>query len=113
MADTILIKCGKLNGRAKMPSLDYKQSSEGNRQIGGELGFNTEEQALYIGTDKGNVRLCGANDIGNLIAQINANNAILAEINGTLESIRKEIDDINTEIESINTRLGALETPSE
>lgn len=84
MDDTIRIRSGALNGRNEMPKLKYAEVVNGE-QKGSELGFNTDEIALYIGTKNGNVRLCGANDITEL---------------------RQLIDDIIT-------RLEELEEPSE
>ena len=49
MADTIKIKRGL---KEDMPELnDY------------ELGYCTDEKALYIGTTDGNVRLCGVDEL--------------------------------------------------
>ncbi len=86
MADLILIKTGVLGGRAEMPKLQYDVDK------GSELGFQGEEEALYIGTKNGNVRLCAAGDI----ADINA-----------------KIDAINGDIENIIARLDALENTGE
>ena len=49
MSDLIKIKCGALGSREKMPTL-----------AAGELGYSTDEKALYIGTADGNVKLCEA-----------------------------------------------------
>lgn len=46
MADTIQIRAGK---KAGMPTLAVR-----------ELGYVTDEKALYIGTANGNVKLCDA-----------------------------------------------------
>ena len=51
MADLIKIK----GGSGEVPELEDK-----------ELGYNRDEQALYIGTKNGNVRLCGADDVATL-----------------------------------------------
>lgn len=51
MADLIKIKSGALGDRESMPNLTED-----------ELGYCTDEQALYIGTKGGNVRLCGVAD---------------------------------------------------
>lgn len=61
MADVITIKSGALGDRTKMPNLNEN-----------ELGYRTDEKALYIGTKDGNVRLCGADDIQNIIARLEA-----------------------------------------
>jgi hypothetical protein len=91
MDDTIRIRSGALNGRNEMPKLKYAEVVNGE-QKGSELGFKTDEIALYIGTKNGNVRLCGANDITELTALIGG---------------------INARIDDIITRLEALEEPSE
>lgn len=59
MADTIKIKSGALGDRTVMPKL-----------VENELGYQTNEKALYIGTSSGNVRLCGADDISDLNKRI-------------------------------------------
>lgn len=74
MADSIMIKSGALGEREEMPVLKVD-----------ELGYRTDEKALYIGTTGGNVRLCGKDDIGK----------------------------INALIDGIITRLESLEQPSE
>lgn len=53
MNDLIQIKSGAKGDRTEMPDL-----------IENELGFCKDEKALYIGTAGGNVRLCGADDVG-------------------------------------------------
>ena len=73
MADLITIKSGSFNGRSTMPRLSVD-----------EIGYQKDEQALYIGTESGNVRLCGADDV----------------------------KELNTKLDEIITRLEALE-PSE
>lgn len=83
MADLIKIKGGSGN----VPTLQ-----------GREIAYSKDEQALYIGTANGNVRLCGAND--------------LQGINSAIESINTEITKIKADIETINTRLAEL-APSE
>lgn len=74
MADLITIKSGAMGGRSSMPKLAVD-----------ELGYLTDEKALYIGTESGNVRLCGVNDISEL----------------------------NTRLDDIITRLEALESKEE
>ena len=65
MADSITIKSGSLGSRDEMPKLTAN-----------ELGYRTDEKALYIGTTGGNVKLCDANFtkayVDGLIATINA-----------------------------------------
>lgn len=80
MADLIKIKSGAKGNREKMPKLEV-----------GELGYATDEKALYIGTASGNVRLCGADDY----------NAIMTEING----IKAEITQIKADITEIQALL--------
>lgn len=70
MADLIKIK----GGSGAVPTLQSR-----------ELAYSKDEKALYIGTDSGNVRLCGADDISGLTQLIN----------------------------DITARLEVLETPSE
>lgn len=55
MADLIRIK----GGRGTVPTLQDK-----------ELAYSKGEKALYIGTEGGNERLCGAEDITQLTARI-------------------------------------------
>lgn len=74
MADLITIKSGALGDRNTMPKLSVD-----------ELGYRTDEKALYIGTESGNERLCGVNDI----------------------------KELNNRIEEIITRLEALEPKEE
>ena len=84
MNDKFHIRTGALNGRAEMPALSY------DKEKGSELGYRTDEEALYIGTSSGNKRLCGVGD--------------LAELNAKIEALSKRIDEITAQPE---------ETPSE
>ena len=86
MSDSINIKCGALGNRAEMPKLAY------DKEKGCELGYRTDEMALYIGTVNGNARLCGANDVSTLTTEIN--------------NLKNAINDILA-------RLGELENPTE
>lgn len=71
MADTIKIKRGL---KEKMPKLnDY------------ELGYCTDEKALYIGTTDGNVRLCGVDEL----IKITDLYAKLVEITARIEELEK------------------------
>lgn len=81
MADLITIKSGALGDRQAMPKLNTD-----------ELGYCTDEEALYIGTESENKRLCGVKDKADIIAQIDA---------------------LSNCIEEITARLVALETPTE
>ena len=93
MADLVRIKCGELGDREEMPTLQY------DAEKGCELGYRTDESALYIGTNNGNKRLCGVNDV--------------AELNNKINSINTEIRAIENLIANITTRLEKLEKPSE
>ena len=80
MADLIAIK----GGSGDVPTLQNR-----------ELAYRKDEKALYIGTESGNVRLCGAEDVAR-IDTLNANIGAMSKL-----------------IEDITARLDALETPSE
>ena len=84
MADLIKIKSGAKGNRETMPKLET-----------GELGYETDEKALYIGTASGNVRLCGVDE---LVKRAD---------------IYTKIDNITTQLGELKTRLEALETPGE
>ena len=71
MANVMRIKYGELGNRSEMPKLQFEKDK------GCELGYRTDEKALYIGTANGNVRLCGADDIEELCQAINNINARL------------------------------------
>jgi len=88
MNDLMRIKCGALGDRAQMPTLSYDSSK------GCELGYRTDEEALYIGTAKGNVRLCGANDI--------------SVLNARLDVLTTRLDSMSTLIDNITARLDAM-----
>lgn len=72
MADLIQIKSGALGDREAMPKLTED-----------ELGYCTDEQALYIGTKSGNVRLCGVSDA-----------VKLAEISAKIEEITARLNEL-------------------
>lgn len=74
MADLIKIK----GGTGAVPTLQDR-----------ELAYSRDEQALYIGTASGNVRLCGVNDISN--------------ISTLLDAIGKRIDDIIARLDETPT----------
>ena len=80
MADLITIK----GGNGNVPTLQDR-----------ELAYRKDEKALYIGTESGNVRLCGAEDVTNI------------------DALNASIEAINTLLADITARLDALETPSE
>ena len=79
MADSIIIKSGALGNRSAMPALAV-----------GELGYRTDEKALYIGTKEGNVRIGGggdASDISTLLADVSALKSQIADITARLDAL--------------------------
>lgn len=60
MPDLIMIKSGAMGDKDTMPKLNKN-----------ELGYCTDKKELYIGTDSGNVRLCGADDMSRITQLIN------------------------------------------
>lgn len=76
MADLIKIK----GGDGTVPKLQDR-----------ELAYSRDEEALYIGTDNGNVRLCGKSDL-----------AMIQELHSAITSLSNAIS-------TINARLDALE----
>ena len=84
MADLIKIK----GGRGAVPTLQDR-----------ELAYSKDEVALYIGTENGNIKLCG-------VGQGADEDAVKVYIDGL-------VADINTRLEAIEARLDALETPKE
>jgi len=78
MADLITIKSGALGDRETMPILSVN-----------ELGYRTDEKALYIGTANGNERLCGVNDVAE-------KNAKIAELQGRIDAITARLDAMTT-----------------
>ena len=77
MADQIIIKHGALNGRNKMPLLNSM-----------ELGYQEDEDALYIGRNAQNLRLCGVGDINNINTQIE-------ELRGLIRDLTARLDELN------------------
>ena len=75
MADLITIKSGSLGSRQEMPKLSAD-----------ELGYRTDEEALYIGSEAGNKRLCGVKDVADIIARIDALSARIDEIIARLDA---------------------------
>ena len=96
MNDAIYIKSGELGNREEMPKLRY------DKEKGCELGIRTDEKALYIGTELGNVRLCGENDSKRV-------DALLTDIS----ELSARIEAMSVLVESITARLDALEAKSE
>ena len=78
MARKIIIKHGSLNGRGSMPALS-----------GCELGYRTDEEALYIGRKGENFRLCGKNDVNNINAQIEELRGLISDLTARLDELNK------------------------
>ena len=78
MSDLIQIKSGTLGSKSAMTKLSED-----------ELGYLKDKKELYIGTEGGNSRLCGADDIANIDAK-------MAEIEAEIERIKTELASINT-----------------
>ena len=72
MADLIRIK----GGSGDIPILQER-----------ELAYRNDEKALYIGTNNGNERLCGAGDINALSARIDAQSKLIEEIIARLDAL--------------------------
>lgn len=87
MDDGIRIRSGDLNGRTEMPRLRHSEIRADGKKIGSELGFHEGENALYVGTKKGNVRLCGAGDTAALSARIDALSKLIEEITARLDAL--------------------------
>jgi hypothetical protein len=92
MAGKFKVRSGALGSREEMPKLDID-----------ELGYRTDEKALYIGTEAKNERLCGVEDIPNINDRLNRVEA----------DIVRELNQVDANIASIIARLDALEKPSE
>ena len=71
MADLIKIKGGSGN----IPTLQDR-----------ELAYSKDEKALYIGTEDGNARLCGALDVNQINTRIDAISKLIEEITARLET---------------------------
>jgi len=80
MDDAIYIRSGAKGDREKMPTLRY------NKELGSEMGYCSDEKALYIGTSNGNERLCGVGDFSALYAMVGSLQAQLDEIKAQLTS---------------------------
>lgn len=109
MADLITIKSGALGDRQAMPKLSTD-----------ELGYCTDEEALYIGAESENKRLCGAKDVGNINTRLDALSATITSILAQISSINEQLGDIPSQISNINSqitditaRLEEMETPTE
>lgn len=62
MTDPVQVRAGKLNGRKEMPKLADR-----------EIAYQAEEQALYIGTPEGNVKLGGGGGGSSVNADLSQN----------------------------------------
>lgn len=91
MADLMRIK----GGNGDVPKLDDR-----------ELGYRKDLKELYIGTDDGNIRLCGAKDKKELKDYIDS-------LITTLETIETTIATLEETVADINSRLDAMTTPDE
>ena len=99
MADSIYIKSGELGGRETMPQLEY------DKEKGSEIAFRTDEKALYIGTEGGNVKVGDAGweqRIKALEEQSDSTmkgyvDGLVAEINARLDAINARIDALHGE----------------
>ena len=111
MDDLIAIKSGALGTRTEMPKLNKD-----------ELGFRTDAKELHIGTEGGNVRLCGAGDlaeakayadgkIAGVNALINTINTEITNIKATASGSNAKITEIEGTLAEIIARLDALEQP--
>ena len=101
MNDSVRIRSGALNGRAEMPRLKYAETINGEKH-GAEIGFNTEEKAIYTGTDSGNVKVGDS-----------AWEERIKTCESQITAINARIDELNVSIAEIIARLDALTTPSE
>lgn len=93
MADLIKIKAGSGN----VPTLQDR-----------ELAYRKDEQALYIGTGEGNVRLCGGGDLADINTKINNINTQISEINTETNEIRAEINALRTEINGVKADISNI-----
>ena len=72
MADLIMIK----GGSGDVPTLQDR-----------ELAYRKDEQALYIGSDGVNVRLCGANDVSGINTRLDALSQLITDIIARLDAM--------------------------
>lgn len=86
MSDSIRIRSGDLDGRKEMPTLLHAEVRDG-KKLGSEIAFRTDTQELYIGTEDGNLRLCGADDL-----------SMIKELQATLLSLSDTIQDITARL---------------
>ena len=98
MNDLIKIKGGKGN----VPVLQDK-----------ELGYSRDEKALYIGTPKGNEKLCSADGAKKITEHEEKIDELVQKINACLDKLETLKEYVDGNIENINARLDALETSGE
>ena len=116
MADLIRIK----GGSGDVPKLDDR-----------ELGYKKDKEELYIGTDGGNIRLCGAKDkkelkdyidayITTINAKFDATDLLIIELNNmraalerTVRTLETKVSNLEEAVATINSRLDAMTTPDE
>lgn len=103
MDDLVRIRSGALDGRAEMPLLKPAEIVNG-KKLGSELGFRTDTEELYIGTNNGNKK------IGDAKWETRING--LEKSISNLEGQTGKISTIEAQIQAIMTRLEALH-PSE
>ena len=89
MTDTIKIKGGKGN----VPELEDR-----------EPGYSKDEEALYIGTKNGNVRLCGKQDS----LRIEQNATKIEELSSQISALNGQIETLRSNIEELTARLNAM-----
>lgn len=93
MADTIQIRAGK---KAGMPTLAVR-----------ELGYVTDEKALYIGTANGNVKLCDADLEGTVTTQGSDISTLKNTVQGHTNSIASLSGTVKAQGESLAGKLTA------
>lgn len=106
MNDLILIKTGALGDRDAMPKLNE-----------GEPGYRTDTKELFIGTEDGNVRLCGAGDLAEAKAyadsKVSGVNALISANSSEITNIKTRLAKIEGDLATILARLDAMTTPGE
>lgn len=54
-----------------------------------ELGYQVDEDALYIGRNAQNLRLCGVRDINNINTQIEELRGLISDLTARLDELNK------------------------
>lgn len=80
-----------------------KSGSGDSRLVSKELAYHTTEKALYIGTEKGNIKLCNADDILKLEGKLTATQMEMQENLGD----GAELGDVITAFNSLLASLKA------